>query len=274
LDQNPVDGSYKEISVIPIFDEEGQVEYVLENVKDVTERVSRQRILESKNEELEQFAYTVSHDLKSPLVTIKGFIGLLQQDVQSQRHDRMERYLNHISNASDKMVSLLDDLLQLSRAGRSVTSPEAINMESLAYEIIEILNGTIQKTKARVVVNPGMPEVFGDKIRIRQVLQNLVENSLKYRGAQKNPLIEIGSSKQENEKINLFFIKDNGIGIHPEYHEKVFGVFDQLINDKGGTGIGLSLVKKIIELHHGSIWIESSGEEGRGTIFWFTLPAK
>ncbi len=274
LDQNPIDGSYKEISVIPIFDEEGQVEYVLENVKDVTERVNRQRILESKNEELEQFAYTVSHDLKSPLVTIKGFIGLLQQDVQSKRHDRMERYLNHISNASDKMVSLLDDLLQLSRAGRSVTSPETINMESLAYEIIEILNGTIQKTKARVVVKPGMPEVFGDKTRIRQVLQNLVENSLKYMGAQKKPLIEIGSSKHENEKVNLFFIKDNGIGIHPEYHEKVFGVFDQLINDKGGTGIGLSLVKKIIELHRGSIWIESSGEEGCGTVFWLTLPAK
>lgn len=272
LDQNPVDGSYKEISVIPIFDGDGHVEYVLENVKDVTERVKRQRILESKNEELEQFAYTVSHDLKSPLVTIKGFIGLLQQDTQSQKQDKMERYINHIENASDKMIGLLDDLLQLSRAGRSVKSSETINMESLAHEVIEILDGAIQKTKANIVVNPGMPEVFGDKTRIRQVLQNLVENSLKYMGEQNEPLIEIGSREHENDKFILFFVKDNGIGIEPEYHEKVFGVFDQLINDKGGSGIGLSIVKKIIELHHGSIWVESSGGKGLGTTFWFTLP--
>ncbi len=274
LDQNPVDGSYKEISVIPIFDTDGHVEYVLENVKDVTERVKRQRILESKNEELEQFAYTVSHDLKSPLVTIKGFIGLLQQDIQSQRQERMERYVNHIENASDKMIGLLDDLLQLSRAGRSVKTPEIINMELLAREVIEILGGAIQKTKANVVVNPGMPEVSGDKTRIRQVLQNLVENSLKYMGEQNKPLVEIGSREHENDQPIQFFVKDNGIGIQPEYHEKVFGVFDQLINDKGGSGIGLSLVKKIIELHHGTIWVESSGEKGSGTTFWFTLPVK
>ncbi len=274
LDQNPVDGSYKEISVIPIFDGDGHVEHVLENVKDVTERVKRQRILESKNEELEQFAYTVSHDLKSPLVTIKGFIGLLQQDILSGRQERIERYVNHIENASDKMIGLLDDLLQLSRAGRSVKTPEIINMELLAREVIEILDGTIQKTKANVVVNPGMPEVFGDKTRVRQVLQNLVENSLKYTEEQNKPLIELGSRDHENEKFIQFFVKDNGVGIEPEYHEKVFGVFDQLINDKGGSGIGLSLVKKIIELHHGNIWVESTGEKGSGTTFWFTLPAK
>jgi len=237
------------------------------------EKIIRAQVdeLEKKNAELERFTYTVSHDLKSPLITIKGFLGMLVNDAKAGNFKRMESDIQRIGNAADKMQQLLGDLLELSRIGRMVNSPEAFSMLELVREAVELMQGLIQQGKVEIVVDPAMPQVYGDKQRIGEVLQNLIENALKFSNRQVALRIEIGCRVQGGE--NAFFVKDNGIGIEAKFHAKIFGLFDKLDQATSGTGIGLALVKRIVELHNGKIWVESEGA-GKGTTFWFTLPER
>jgi len=225
--------------------------------------------LESKNAELERFTYTVSHDLKSPLITITGFLGLLEQDARKGDHERLERDVERIRAAAGRMSRLLDELLELSRIGRLRNAPEEVPFGELAREATSLLASAIGESGAEVEIEPDLPEVRGDRPRLLEVVQNLVENAVKFMGSQPRPRIEIGAREEGGETV--FHVRDNGIGIDPAYHEKVFGLFERLDPQTDGTGIGLAIVRRVVEVHGGRIWVESEGM-GRGTAFRFTLP--
>ena len=225
--------------------------------------------LQNQNVELERFNYTVSHDLKAPLVTIKGFLGLLRKDIDAQQPEAIERDAAQISDAADKMAQLLEELLELSRVGRQMNVPEKLNLNQLVQEALERVAIQIENRDVEIRIAPDMPTVFGDSGRLLEVFQNLVDNSIKFMGAQEAPCIEIGAQR-ENGEVHCF-VRDNGIGIASEYQDRVFDLFERLDTRVEGTGIGLALIKRIIEVHGGRIWVESEAE-GQGATFWFTLP--
>ena len=225
--------------------------------------------LESKNAELERFTYTVSHDLKSPLITIKGFLGFLRQDAEKGTFHRLEKDIERISDASDKMQVLLNELLELSRIGRLVNPSESIPFEEVANEAVGLVLGRIQARGIQVDIQPNLPNIYGDRQRVIEVLQNLIDNAAKFMGDQPKPCIEIGCREYAEDGKPIFFVRDNGIGIAQEYHERIFGLFNKLDAQADGTGVGLAVVKRIIEVHGGRIWIES--ELGKGATFLFTF---
>ncbi len=234
----------------------------------------RQRLiakLEAKNDELERFTYTVSHDLKSPLLTIHGFLGFLERDVQNDDAERVAGDVERIKGAASQMQHLIDDLLELSRIGRKAGRLEDVALAELAAEVRELLAGQIAERGAEVAIAPGLPVVRGDRVRLRQLLQNLLQNALQYLGDQPAPQIEVGTRPGEADRPGVLFVRDNGAGIDPEHQEKIFELFQRLDSGTAGTGVGLALVKRIVEVHGGRIWVESEGP-GRGSTFCFTLP--
>ncbi|MFQ5571495.1 MAG: PAS domain S-box protein [Rhodothermales bacterium] len=244
-------------------------------VRDITKRKEAEaereqliRDLEAKNTELERFTYTVSHDLKSPLVTIRGFLGWLEKDARSGDMEHLEVDIEQIRTATEKMKRLLDELLELSRIGRLMNMPEEVSLAALAQDAVDLLAGRIEEQKIDVVIDPGLPCVLGDRVRLLEVFQNLIDNAAKFMGAQPQPRIDIGLRKDGEEDV--IFVKDNGMGIEAKYHEKVFGLFDRLHHDREGTGIGLALAKRIVEVQGGRIWVESEGVDC-GSTFCFTL---
>lgn len=239
--------------------------------EDVTIQILREKELRDKNEELERFTYTVSHDLKSPLVTIKGFIGMLEQDLVQQNKEHIIDDMQRIKSATDKMTSLLNDLLELSRVGRIINPPVKISMGVIINEALELVSGILKQRGVEVEIGSVLPYVYVDKQRLTEVWQNLIENAVKFMGEQQNPKISINYFKEDAKFI--FFIQDNGIGIDKKYHQTIFGLFNKLDNKSDGTGIGLALVKRIIEVHGGELWIESDGV-GKGTKFFFSIPVK
>ena len=225
--------------------------------------------LESKNMELERFTYTVSHDLKSPLFTIRGFLGYLEKDALAGNIERMHSDMKRISDATEKMHHLLNDLLELSRIGRVEGEKENVPFEALAREAVELVQGRIMERGIAIHIEPNLPFVYGERLRLLEVMQNLIDNAAKFMGDQAHPRIEIGQNG-ERDGMTVFYIRDNGIGISPEHFDRVFGLFNKLDVKGDGTGIGLTLVKRIIEVHGGAIWVES--EKGIGTTFYFSLP--
>ncbi len=226
--------------------------------------------LELKNAELERFTYTASHDLKSPLITIKGFLGFLREDTQSGNVKRLESDIQRIGDAADKMQRLLNDLLELSRVGRLVNKFQIIDLNEMISEVLELLHGRIYGGNIRVSVEENLSPVFGDRARLLEVLQNLIDNAAKFMGDQSNPHIEIGQEGSTENGLLILFISDNGIGIDQKFKDRIFGLFDKLDPRTDGTGIGLALVKRIVEFHGGRIWLES--ELGKGATFYFTVP--
>jgi PAS domain S-box-containing protein len=242
----------------------------LENARLFTERVVLNKELESQNEELERFTYTVSHDLRSPLVTIRGFLGYLKQDVESGDMIRFEKDMTRIANAVDKMQTLLNELLELSRIGRITNPPENVPFEGIIRETVDLLSGPLETGNIRLKIVGEFPTVHVDRLRIAEVVQNLISNAVKFMGDQPRPTIEIGTRGTDTDGKPVFYIRDNGIGIEPQYHGRIFGLFNRLDPSVEGTGIGLTLVKRIIETHNGHIWVES--DLGKGATFFFTLP--
>jgi len=236
-----------------------------------TEREMLINELEGKNSELERFTYTVSHDLKSPLITIKGFLGFLEQDAASGNLARLKADIQRIANATDKMQLLLNELLELSRIGRLVNPYQTIRFEELAHEAVELVHGQIQSRGVQVSIQEDLPTVYGDRRRLIEVLQNLIDNACKFMGDQAAPRIEIGLSGYDGNKP-IFHVRDNGMGIDPVHHDRIFGLFNKLDASSDGTGIGLALVKRIVEVHKGRIWVES--EPAKGAAFLFTLQAE
>jgi PAS domain S-box-containing protein len=254
---------------------DGRFQYIFQDIsKQKQAEAEREALiheLEGKNAELERFTYTVSHDLKSPLVTIRGFLGFLEQDIAKGNLNRLRDNIQRIENATDKMHRLLLDLLELSRVGRLMNAPESIPFEDIIREALELVEGDIEARNARVQIHPNLPVVFGDRTRLVEMLQNLLDNAVKFMGAQPMPLVEIGVRNQH--KPAVLFVRDNGIGIAPEFHERVFGLFNRLDQNIDGTGVGLTLVKRIVEVHGGRVWIESLGD-GTGSTICFTLSDK
>jgi PAS domain S-box-containing protein len=247
-----------------------QIANALENARLFTERASLINELETQNTELERFTYTVSHDLRSPLVTIRGFLGYLRQDAASGDLTRFDKDMTRIANAVDKMQDLLNDLLELSRIGRVMNPPKDIPFGQIVRESIELISGALERGGVEVDVQRDLPIIRGDQIRLVEVMQNLISNAIKFMGDQEEPRIEIGTTALAADGNPIFFVRDNGIGIEQQYHERIFGLFNRLDPDIDGTGIGLTLVRRIIEVHNGKIWVES--QPGHGTSFLFTLP--
>jgi signal transduction histidine kinase len=228
------------------------------------------RELEAKNTELESFTYTVSHDLRSPLVTIKGFLAHLVRDLESGNPARAEADVARIRGAADKMEGLLADLLELSRVGRIVKPPSEISFEEIVREALFLLQGRIAAREIPVEVAAGLPRVWGDRARLVQVVQNLVDNALKFSTPGPQAHILVGCRPGQDDVHPVLFVRDHGIGIAPEHLETVFGLFRRLDPLVEGSGIGLALVRRIVEVHGGRCWVESQGQ-GRGATFCLTL---
>ena len=224
--------------------------------------------LESKNAELERYTYTVSHDLKSPLVTIKGFLGLLEADMAKGDAERIKKDVGHIHNAADKMNQLLDELLELSRVGEVIGIRKKVSLNDLINEVLKLDGGRIKKLGIEVKIAPDLPVMYVDRLRLVEVLQNFIDNAVKHMGRQSEPCIEIGARQVNGEDV--YYVRDNGIGIEPRYHENVFGLFNKLDKTSDGTGVGLAIVRRIIEVHGGRVWVESKGKE-KGSTFCFTI---
>jgi len=237
--------------------------------QDITERKHYEEELKLKNIELERFMYTVSHDLKSPLVTISTFLTYLQQDLATDNQERIHQDIGFMRSAADKMEILLSELLELFRVGRHVINPVDISLNEIYEETMQLVAGQISIIKATVLTSDRQLMLFGDRIRLIEIWQNLVENAAKYIGDQPEPCIELGVENSNGEIV--FFVRDNGIGIEPKFHENIFGLFNKLDQYSEGSGLGLALVKRIVETYGGRIWVESKGI-GHGSCFRFTLP--
>ncbi len=253
-----------------------RAESVLGVVRDVTDRrvaeLQREDLLvelEAKNRELERFARTVSHDLKSPLITIRGFMEVLEDD-RASVSDRAAQAIDRINNAAKMMLHLLDDLLELARVGRLVNPLEEVAFGDIVRSAVDQVAGSIVKHGVKVNIDADLPYVAADRTRLVQVVQNLLDNAVKFMGEQRNPRIEIGASKRDGRV--LCWVRDNGAGLDGRNLERIFGVFDRLQHHVEGSGIGLALARRIIEVHGGEIWAESDGT-GKGSTFYFTLPA-
>lgn len=237
------------------------------------EREALLKELSDKNAELESFVYTVSHDLKTPVVTIEGFIGALKEDFGELLGPGGEKYLRRISEATRKMEGLINDLLDLSRIGRLSEHRTEISFTGLAKEAVRALDPQIKERGITIVIPENMPSFYGEKKRLGQLVDNLVGNAVKYIGEDNpSPRIEFGAEKRGGETI--FFVRDNGIGIDKMYFDKIFKIFQRLPSARkiDGTGMGLTIVKRIVELHGGRIWVES--EVGKGSTFYFTIGNK
>ena len=241
----------------------------LANARNLEQRRRREQELTEKSSELERFSYTVSHDLKSPLITFMTYLGYLKEDIEAQDKESIAQDMGFMRSAGDKMVRMLDDILKLSRIGRAVDVPVRLTFRALADEALFAVSGRIAEKNVEVRVGDVESTLLGDGQRLGEIWQNLIENSIKYMGDQKEPCIEIGAEVHDGAPV--YFVRDNGMGIDLRYKDKVFGLFDKLDQKSEGSGLGLALVKRIVELYQGTIWMESAGA-GKGTCFKFTLP--
>ncbi|MBW4649346.1 MAG: PAS domain S-box protein [Kastovskya adunca ATA6-11-RM4] len=264
----------------PLFDSENQVYGLMTHAVEVTAQVrARQEVekkaealtqltqaLERSNQELEQFAYIASHDLKAPLRAIANLSEWLEEDLGDTLNEDSRQHLNLMRGRVHRMESLIDGILQYSRAGRLCHQTQTVDVDALLADVVELLDPS---PEVAIVIQPGMPTFHTEKIPLEQIFMNLISNAIKY-SYRPDVRIEIGS--QEVGSYYQFSVADNGQGIAPEYHQKIWIIFQRLeARDKvEGTGIGLSVVKKIIESRGGRVWVES--EVGAGATFYFTWP--
>src|SRR5665647_1018408 len=242
---------------------------------DITERIKAEEelkkyaeALKSSNTELEQFAYIASHDLQEPLRMVTSFMNLLEKRMGGQLDDTNKRYIHFAADGAKRMKTLIQDLLQYSRVGSNKESFTTTNINDVMQYVNQLLEENIKETAATITVKP-MPVISANKTLISQLFVNLITNALKYHG-DKATEIEVGYTEDPVEYI--FYVKDNGIGIDPKFFDKIFIIFQRLHNksEYSGTGIGLAICKKIVEIHKGKIWVES--EPGNGSTFYFSIP--
>lgn len=248
----------------------GQVGSAIENARlfEVTRRNSEK--LAQANSELENFVFTVSHDLKAPIVSIQGFATILLNDFSEHLDTEGLHYLKRIQSNITQMERLIKDLLELARIGRVVNAPEMTDINEVVKSAVADLQYQADEKNVEIHCPDDFPTVMCDQDRILQVFTNLISNAIKYIGDNTSPKIEIGH--QETEDHYVFFVKDNGIGIDPAYHQKIFELFHSLkeVKDVEGTGVGLTIVKRIIDNHRGKVWVDS--EKGKGATFFFSIP--
>ena len=263
------------VTLSPVFDASGKFVAVSCIGRDITERKKAEETsklkfeeLRRSNEELEQFAYVSSHDLQEPLRMISSYLQLLQRRYEGNLDEKADKYIHFAVDGAFRMQNLINDLLEFSRVTTRGREPEHMDSEFILNQVISILEIYIKENKA-TVSHDTLPEVVADSTQLVQVFQNLIINGIKFH-SKEAPQICISAEKKASEWI--FSVQDNGIGIDPQYSEKIFEVFKRLHNKEAypGTGIGLAVCKKIVERHGGRIWVES--ELGKGATFYFTLP--
>ena len=227
--------------------------------------------LERSNAELEDFTYVVSHDLKEPLRGIEAFSGFLHEDYAERLDDQGQHYVGILRDSAVRMRDLIDDLLELSRIGRTKPRVEAVDAAQLLGEVREMVAFALSERGAEFRVADDMPQLTCDPVRLKQVFENLISNALKYNDKE-TPTIEIGCDTAGG--AHTFYVRDNGRGIDKRYQDKIFRIFQRLVSreESEGTGVGLAICKKVVEAHGGNIWVESEGD-GSGSTFYFTLPA-
>ncbi len=257
------------ISKVPLYDATGEASGILGIYADITDRIRMEHELRDKNLELERFLYTVSHDLKSPLVTLKTFLGMFEQNLDQGDTDQIKEDLHFMHNAADKMGRLLRDLLEMSRVGRVVAPSERFSFREGVEEALDTLAGDISDTQVEIAFQEAPIMLEGDRLRLVQIWENLLGNAIKYMGEQTAPRIDIVSQLRDKEMV--FSVCDNGIGIAPRFHDKIFSLFEKLDPQSEGTGLGLALAKRVVELYEGRIWVEAN-PCGAGSCFNFTLP--
>jgi len=222
-------------------------------------------------EELENFSYIAAHDLKSPLTGIIGSAEILLTEYEGRISPENEQALRNIISSGKMMASLINDLLEFAAAGKIEYSKEPASMNEMLNRVKTQLNYMIKQKNAKLLIQENLPSLLCDPVRFSQIWSNLISNSIKYNDSPE-PQIEIGTVDKKYANQYCFFVKDNGIGIEEIYLEKIFNPFQRATNNKKyeGTGIGLAIVKRIIEFHKGRIWAES--KVGTGTTFYFTIP--
>ena len=275
----PTKEAVMDVVNLPDIGSDGAVRGVYSLLRDITHsktrEAERERLmveLGAKNAELEQLAYTVSHDLKSPLITILGSAQYLADEIATE-DPRAHEDLSRIRHAAETMDRMLDELLELARLGVVQGKSERVCIKDLAEDTVRLLAGRIASRKAEVTIADPMPMVLGDRQRLQRVFQNLVDNAVKFTDESRAPEIEIGARISEDSKDDvLCWVRDHGSGIAGDLADRVFDLFRQADRRKEGTGVGLAIAQRIVEGHGGRIWVESDGM-GHGSTFFFTLPA-
>ncbi len=224
--------------------------------------------LQSKNSELEQYVYTASHDLKSPLFSIQGFANLLRDELEEGETQNLGEYADCIISGTERMRTNIEVLLELSRIGRSEDDFQRVSCSQLLSETISELDDQIDNAGATICTHGDIPEISADPVRVRQIFENLIVNALKYALSEESLQIDI-EFRDLRSRVQLRF-GDNGPGIPEEYRERIFELFQRLDTTVQGTGVGLSIVRRVVEIHDGSIWIEQSPQGG--AMFCIELP--
>jgi PAS domain S-box-containing protein len=267
------DGSYKWLEWVSAPDKERGLTFAI--ARDITQRkrddaamLELNQKLALSNKELEQFAYVASHDLQEPLRMVASYTELLAEKYQGKLDEKADKYIGYAVDGAKRMQGLINDLLALSRVNTRGRAFEPTDCQKVLEKVLFSLDITIREKNAVVHSEP-MPEVIGDETQLFQLFQNLISNALKFQNST-SPEIKIGADRQDNDWV--FSVWDNGIGIDPKYFERIFVIFQRLHQRETyqGTGIGLSISKKIVERHGGNIWIES--EPGQGSTFYFSIP--
>ena len=233
-------------------------------------RDSLVRALEQKNAELERFSHTVTHELKAPLVTVRGFAAQVQRDLDAGRTDRLGADVGRIAEAAGRVYRMLDELLAVTQAGRPLGPPTAVAVEELVREARQLVPTRYGPGGPTLEIAPSLPVVYGDRPRLVHAFQHLLDNAAKFRSPSDGGRVSVEGAPPENGRIVLA-VRDDGIGIDPRHHERVFDVFEKLDPRSQGRGIGLAVVRRIVESHGGRVWVESTGS-GAGTAVFLTLP--
>jgi len=272
--KSPKDNHYYYVINTPIYYPDGSIAKMA-MIQDVTDKknveIEREKLiaqLETKNADLEVFSYAVSHDLRGPLLTIKGLLKWIERDAINSNLKRLQENMSTVFRSADRMERLITDLLKLSRVANLQDEVQEMRFEDIVWEALELLSGKITQSNVKIDIQNDLPKVCACRNKLLTVLQNLIENAVKYMGPQTEPRIKIGS-RSDGEDV-VFFVEDNGIGLDPKNLSKIFGLFVKLDENSEGTGIGLAMLKRILEADHGRIWVESQGI-GHGCRFCFTF---
>ena len=262
------------VSVSPVRDQDGRIIGAAKILRDITQRKRAEEALQRtaadlarSNKDLEQFAYVASHDLREPLRMVTGFMGLLKDRCQGKLDAKADEYIYFASDAATRMQGLIDDLLTYSRAGRGAMS-ERTDVAAVLDGVLKALTVSIEESGA-VVTRDSLPTITSNRLELTQVFQNLIGNAVTFKG-ERRPEIHVGARRQANGW--LFTVRDNGIGIDPQFADRIFMIFQRLHTREQypGSGIGLAICKKVVERHGGRIWVES--QPGAGSTFCFTIP--
>ena len=267
---------WEKAKISPIKNKDGVITHFVALKEDVTalklaeEALKRHtEELERSNRELEQFAYVASHDLQEPLRIVAGYVQLLSRRYKGKLDENAEEFISFALDATKRMQALISDLLAYSRIGAGGKDFGSVDMEKVLDSTLLDLNPALSERGAEVTRSP-LPSVKGDEPQLRRLFQNLIGNAVKY--CNEMPQIHVPAEKKADSW--LFSIRDNGIGIAPRHHDRIFQIFQRLHakNEYSGTGIGLAICKKVVENHGGRIWVES--EAGKGSTFYFTIPTR